>query len=112
MDQIPAIAPNIHPNRNNAIRFMAWGLFKTATCGQNPRLIAGKIVGLQEQPDAPARLVANGIDLRGAIGAGQDKADAARTDRDPAFAPLVDIGGQGKANGGEKGNRRIIIWND
>ena len=98
LDKIPAVSPWITPNRNDSIRFVACGLFKNHSGVQHSGMIAGKVVGLQEQPDPTAALIADRIGLARACRLRQNQRRTAtgRGDRDPAFVALIYVGTQRK----------------
>jgi hypothetical protein len=67
---------------------------------------------VQEQPDPPASLLANGRTLRRGIGPRKNKAKvlARWANCHPAFGPLGDIFGQGKTKAiAKKGNGGVIV---
>ena len=54
LDQVPAIAPRVAPHRDRAVGFRPRHLFEGHARGDHPRMVAGEIVGMQEQADPAA----------------------------------------------------------
>ena len=112
LDQIPAVAKGIAPDGDDAIGFVAGGLFELDAMGCHAGVISGKIIGFQKQPDAARALCPNGGLLIRAFGAGKDQASAAagRFHCDPALVTQIKVGGQTKAKGGdEEGDGAVIV---
>lgn len=111
-DQIPTIAKNVAEHCNGAIGLMARRFFKGDTRRQQPRMICGKIIGLQEQPDPPCALIADrgGLPVVRRLGQYKARAAARRCDPDPTFVPLINIFIQNKPHlPAVKGNGGVIV---
>lgn len=59
LDQVPEISMEIGENRNRAIGFMTWRFTEFDALFEHRRMVAGKVVGFEEQEHAAAGLVAD-----------------------------------------------------
>jgi len=87
-DQIPGVAVEVFEDHHLAIGLVT-GLFAKDDAGLQPGgVIAHQVVGVEEQPDPAARLIADPGDLFRRRGAGQQQRGLAAfgRDADPAFA--------------------------
>ena len=93
-DHIPLVSESIAKHHDLAIGLQAGSLQKFNSGLFEAVKVAVKIIGLQNEENATARLVADGLPLMGRIGLGQEEAGFAvsrRGDDDPALG-----GGQGR----------------
>lgn len=74
LDQIPAIAKGVTPDRNSAIGFVARLFFENDARGQHLGVVPREVIGGQEQADPPAKLIADCRFLLRPIGTGEDDA--------------------------------------
>ena len=114
-NQVPSVAPRISPDRDAPIGFVAWDLLKDGTRRDKPRLICRKVIGVQEKPDPPTALRADGVALRQICWLCQHQATStsARLHHDPAFVALGKILAQRPAQPfAEKADGVIIVWNN
>jgi hypothetical protein len=63
LDKVPAVAVQVFEDGDDAIGFMTGRFEKTDAGGGHSPVIAGEIVGLQEQEDASAGLIADPVGL-------------------------------------------------
>lgn len=112
LQQIPAVAPRIAPDRHRAIILNARGFLEHPARRDDPRRIAGKIIGVQKQPDPPAGLITDRRLLPRASGLGQHQCRTTlrRLHRHPALVALIYIGGQPEPQTiAEEPDRLIIV---
>ncbi len=90
-------------------------LVERDAAGEEGGVVAGEIVGLEEEADAAAGLVADPGHLRGALGLGEQQPRAALgRDHDPALATAeIGIGEKREAETfGVPGDRPVIVVDD
>ena len=114
-NQIPAVSKNVSEDCNSAVNFCSWSLFKSHPCGQKAGVLCGKVIGVQEQPDAARALIADGR-LLGVVSCfGQDEActGTTRCDPNPAFVALINVLAQREAERATVvGDGGVIVWHD
>src|ERR1700688_2199914 len=81
LQQIPFIAVQIFEDRDSAIGFLAGCAAEVHAAGRHPLIVAPEVVGVQEQKDAAASLVADAAGLLGGHGSGEPPVGPGRSPR-------------------------------
>src|SRR5689334_3698940 len=101
LDQVPEIAVEIGEHGHRAVGLEARRLAEPDAPGEHRPVVAGDIVGLEEQEEPATRLVADAACLLGVGRFGQEQSGAlpaSRRDHHPALAAAeIDILGKGEA---------------
>src|SRR6476659_7295645 len=91
LEEVPEIAPGIAENRDRAVRLLRRFANEDDALAPEHVVVAGEVVGVQEQEDPAARLVADTAGLLGTGRARQEKPGSrgsGRSDHDPALVLL------------------------
>ena len=115
VDQVPAVAPWVGPDRDAAVGFDAGRAFEVASGGCDAGVVGVEIKSFEEEPDATAALLTDGLALTVVGGAGQQDIGVGprRCDADPSFvAAKVGVFDEVKADGGEKGDGLIVVGHE
>ena len=89
LKKIPAISIRIGKDHDGAVNLVARFLQKAHAAGEHGLIVSLKIVRMQEKPDTPTGLVADGKPLRFAISLGKQNSaaiSALRLHNQPSFA--------------------------
>jgi len=87
-EKIPLVAVEVFEDGDGAVGFLAGGFEETDAAGLVCFVIAPEVVGVEEEEDAAAGLVADGEGLFGSVGFREEKGGAAgigRSDQEPAL---------------------------
>jgi hypothetical protein len=87
-EEIPLIAVEVFEDGDGAVGFLARGFEETDAAGLVSLVIAPEVVGVEEEKDAAAGLIANGEGLFRSVGFSKEKSCAAgigRSNEEPAF---------------------------
>src|SRR5262245_1765592 len=71
LDEVPQIAVEVGEHSNGAVGFMPWRLLEDDAFGLHGRMVTGEVVGLQEEENAAAGLVADPRALLGILRLGE-----------------------------------------
>ena len=88
LKEVPFVAVEILEDGDRAVRFMAWRLEEFDVVGEHSRVVAPEVVGMEEEEDAAAALMADRTSLLGCGGFGEQEAGATgvgRRDEEPAL---------------------------
>jgi hypothetical protein len=88
LEEIPLVAVEVFEDGDGAVGFLAGGLEETDAAGLVGLVIAPEVVGVEEEENAAAGLIADGEGLLGRVGFCEEKGGAAgigRGDEEPAF---------------------------
>jgi hypothetical protein len=88
LEEIPLVAVEVFEDGDGAVGFLAWGLEETDAAGLIGVVIAPEVVGVEEEEDAAAGLIADGEGLLGRVSFGEEEGGAAgigRSYEEPAF---------------------------
>jgi len=87
-EEIPLVAVEVFEDGYGAVGFLAGRFEETDATGLVSLVIAPEVVGVEEEEDAAAGLIADGEGLLGRVGLGEEKRGAARigrSDEEPTF---------------------------
>ena len=88
MQEIPLVTVEVFEDGDGAVGFLAGRFEEADAAGLVSFVIAPEVVGMEEEEDSTAGLVADGEGLLGCVGFGEEKSGAAGIrwgDEEPAF---------------------------
>jgi hypothetical protein len=117
LQEVPPVAVEIFEDGNGAVGFLAGTFQEADAAGLIGVVVSPEIVGVEEQKDTAAGLIADGAGLFGSGGFGEEQGGAARVwrgDEEPAF--VVRQGGifeelEAKLMG-EEGEGFVVVADD